>query len=295
LNGINLVVQKADLLDRSILLALERIPKEKRREEQEFWDEFTRLKPFLLGAIFDAISSELREYSSIRLTTRPRMADFARWGCAIAKTLGYSVDDFLSAYNSNISQQNEAALDASPAGSALIEYMRDRDSWEGPASELLTILEKQALELKINIKSRDWPKDPSWLTRKLQLVHSNLAEKGIKVIRDEKARPRRIIIQKTGENTVAPDDSDADSSDQPSHQTASMNNVVGVSDGGNGLSQQSSTEATAPTPLSPGIKDDSIPDGQLSFATNAKEEKDRYTDKELSDIDSMEFGEEETA
>ena len=112
------------------------------------------------------------------------------------------------------------------------------------------------------------------MTRKLQLVHSNLAEKGIKVIRDEKARPRRIIIQKTGENAVPPVGTDADRNDQPSHQTVSKNNAVGIGDGGNGLSHQSSTEATPPTPLSPGIKDG-------------------YTNKELEDINTLEFKEEE--
>lgn len=205
LNGINLVVQKADLLDRSILLALERIPKEKRREEQEFWKELETKKPYLLGAIFDAVAGALKIYPTISLDSYPRMADFTRWGVAIAKALGYSQEDFLNAYYHNINKQNDEAIDASPVGTALIAYMENRESWEGPASDLLSELEKLTDELKINRASRDWPKSASTLSRRLQLVQANLAERGINVIRHDKARPRKITIQKSSENADGAD------------------------------------------------------------------------------------------
>ncbi len=279
INGINLVIESPDLLDRSILLGLERISKSKRQKEKDFWESFDKVKPTLLGVIFDTVSKTLREYPTISLVSHPRMADFASWGSAIAKALEYSPNEFLEAYNNNISQQNEAALDASPVGTALIEYMSDKDHWEGQASELLEILEKQAQELKINIKSRDWPKDPSWLTRKLQLVYSNLAEKGITVIRDKKARPRRIIIQKTGENTVVPvgsDEEDKEAPNQPTVKDTKTNNTVGNTDGKNGLSQSLSSGTTPPTPYSAikdGYSDEDLEKiGQLEFETGEEYE-----------------------
>lgn len=294
INGINLVVESADLLDRSILLGLERISKNKRQKEKEFWEAFENVKPVLLGAIFDAVSKALREYPTISFSSHPRMADFASWGSAIAKALGYTIDEFLDAYNGNISQQNEAALDASPVGTALIMYMNDRDLWEGTASDLLNVLEKQAQELKINIKSRDWPKDPSWLSRKLQLVHSNLAEKGIKVIRDEKARPRRVVIQKIQENTVVPVGTDEEDGKAPNNLTPSIDNGVGDGVAVNGLLQQATTEATPPTPYSPNNREEVAPDGQLGLLKDYKQEKESYSDKELENIDELEFEGEKT-
>ena len=65
LNGINQVVQKADLLDRSILLGLERIEKHRRRTEKEFWASFEKEKPYILGAIFDTVVGALLEYPSM--------------------------------------------------------------------------------------------------------------------------------------------------------------------------------------------------------------------------------------
>ena len=195
-------------MERSILISLERISKDKRREEQDFWQEFEKQKPYLLGAIFDAVAGALREYPSIRLTSRPRMADFARWGCAIAKVLGFPQEEFLEAYQENIGQQNEAALEASNVATTIIALMATREKWEGTASDLLTELEKVAEQIKINIRAKDWPKDPSWLSRRIQLVSTNLAEDGIKIERDEKSRPKKILIEKITEN--------ADSADMPS-------------------------------------------------------------------------------
>lgn len=239
LNGINLVIQKADLLDRSILLGLERIPKEKRREEQEFWKEFDKQKPLMLGAIFSAVSGAIREYPNIRLSEYPRMADFTRWGCAIAKTLGYTQEEFLEAYYQSIERQNEEAIEASPVGTAIIAFIEEQygNAWEGTASDLLTELEKMAEKLKVNIKSRDWPKDPVWLSRRIQLIHANLMEQGIEVIRDDKARPRRLTIQKARENSV-----DTDMATEPALNGDSSN-----TDGKNELNNDLTTASTLPT------------------------------------------------
>src|SRR5258708_5140361 len=95
LNGITLVAQKADLLERSILLGLERIPKNKRRTEKEFWKTFEQKKPYLLGAIFDSVAEAIKRYPNIQLTEHPRMADVMDWGCAIAETLGYTQEQFI--------------------------------------------------------------------------------------------------------------------------------------------------------------------------------------------------------
>ncbi len=196
LNGINLVVQRADLLERSILLGLERIPKEKRREEQEFWAEFERQKPYLLGAIFDAVSNALRIYPTVQLTSRPRMADFARWGCAIAEAMGYTNKQFLTAYGNNIAKQNTEAIEASPVATAVVTLIDQNNEWEGTATDLHRELERLANELRIDTKSKNWPKDPAALSRKLHVVATNLAEEGISIVRDDTARPKRILIHK---------------------------------------------------------------------------------------------------
>ncbi len=109
---------------------------------------------------------------------------------------GHSQDEFLDAYTHNISSQNDEAIEASPVGIALTAFMEDKSFWEGTASELLSLLDKLTDKLKIDTRFHGWPKSASMLSRKAQLIHANLAERGINVIRDDKANQRA-----TGFNT----------------------------------------------------------------------------------------------
>ncbi len=80
LNGINLLTIKSDILDRSILLHLERIDSRTRLEESDIWRSFDEAKPKILGGIFDALSRAMAIYPTVNFPCLPRMADFARWG-----------------------------------------------------------------------------------------------------------------------------------------------------------------------------------------------------------------------
>jgi len=53
-------IYQPDLLDRSLLLGLERIPEDRRMGEAELWERFNQAKPLLLGAMFDALAKALR-------------------------------------------------------------------------------------------------------------------------------------------------------------------------------------------------------------------------------------------
>ena len=55
INGINLGATKPDLLDRGLIIQLERILKENRKKVEDIWNEFEILKPQLLGYIFSII------------------------------------------------------------------------------------------------------------------------------------------------------------------------------------------------------------------------------------------------
>lgn len=179
LNGINVVATKADLLDRSILLWLERIPKDQRKTEGELWSSFDMVKGEILGGIFTILSRAMHIKPSIKLDELPRMADFTIWGCAIAEALGYGKDAFLDAYYTNIQVQNREAIEGSPVGELILRFMENKNEWEGKASELLTALEGLAEENKINIKAKGFPKAANTLTRRLNEIKTNLMDEGI--------------------------------------------------------------------------------------------------------------------
>ena len=203
LNGINQIVYKPDLLDRSILIHLERISPEKRKEHKVLWAEFERDRPFILGAIFDTLASALAFYPDVKLNRLPRMADFTRFGYAIAEAAGFGGEAFISAYDANIAVQHDEAIEANPVSKAIMAFMKERDEWQGTAADLYLQLNKLTLELQIGLGS-GWPKDAPRLGRALTIIAPNLLAKGIELERS-RAEERLITIRKITDGTVVTD------------------------------------------------------------------------------------------
>ena len=89
-----------DLLDRSISIQLERIPPTKRRLEDEMNESFDVDLPLILGGIADTLSKAIAIHGTVKLSSYLRMADFCKWGYAVAEALGGRGAEFLKAYNS---------------------------------------------------------------------------------------------------------------------------------------------------------------------------------------------------
>ena len=70
-------------------MALEPIPEEDRKTEGVLSKEFDEVKPRLLGALLDGVSTALRREPSIKLKKLPRMADFARFAAAAMPSFGW--------------------------------------------------------------------------------------------------------------------------------------------------------------------------------------------------------------
>jgi len=113
LNGINLVIDKADLMDRAVLLFIERIEETRRKRESELWAEFERERASILGGIIDAISKAMAIYPGVKFPFLFRMIDFTAWGYAIAEALGRPGDEFLECYRRNVERQTDEVIQGS--------------------------------------------------------------------------------------------------------------------------------------------------------------------------------------
>ena len=136
-NGINVAATRPDLLERSLMLHLKRIPKDKRRKLTHLWKQYERIKPEVLGFIFDTLVQVLKNVNQVQVKELPRMADWAQIGEVISRCLGYPDNAFLDAYYKNIGLQTEQAIEASPVAMAIREYMNSRKHWKGTVTELL--------------------------------------------------------------------------------------------------------------------------------------------------------------
>lgn len=203
INGINIAARNPDLLERSILFELERVPPEKRKQEHEILEEFEKERPRIVGSIFDAVVKAMQIKASVKLAALPRMADFVVWGCAIAEALGYTQQQFLDAYYRNIRSQNDEILQDSLIATAVLQFMDDRDEWTGTPSQLLKELKAVAANQEVDVeKEKDFPRAANVLSRRLNSLKTNLADEGIKFKSGGKDKKRMIYLERTVKNIV---------------------------------------------------------------------------------------------
>jgi hypothetical protein len=139
-NGINLGLTEPDILDRSMMIELQRIRKENTKQETDIMAEFLKLRPKLLAYIFDTLVKAIRIKPTIQLSDLPRMADSALWGEAIARAMSYKELEFISVYYGNIGKQNTEAIENSPLGQATIKWANSWYKKEAPCSWQGTML-----------------------------------------------------------------------------------------------------------------------------------------------------------
>ena len=99
--------------------------------------------PPILGALYDAVAVGIKRLPTVKLSTLPRMADFARWGsaaCPDLKTKSGQIVRFIDAYAGNREDTVEGVLEADPVAVAIRRFMADREEWQGIATELLVHL-----------------------------------------------------------------------------------------------------------------------------------------------------------
>jgi len=182
LNGINNIVTKPDLLDRSILIECQRISPDKMQRESRILSEFEKRKPAILGGIFTIISEVLKLYPSFTFNEDlPRMADFYCYGYVIAEVLKIGGEKFKAAYNENIASQDREVINGDFLGTALMDFMEKQEEWEGTASELLTGLGEIAEASKIDKRFSGWPKTPQYLSKSLNILKVNFEKVGITI------------------------------------------------------------------------------------------------------------------
>jgi len=229
ITGINLVAEKADLLDRCLIFVLNRIPDTKWKEETVFWKEFDKKKPYILGALFDVLSDVLRTKSKTKLHPKPRMSDYAVIAATAGKVLGYSTKEFSKAYRKNVERQNQAAVDSSPVAQTIIEFMTDKSEWKGASSELFEHLEKIAKRNKFQLGGQGgFPKSPTWLWRKINLVKTNLLALGVKVSIRREASHNTIELVKTSSEQPLSSQNDSSAPNKTSYSTNGSMETVGA-------------------------------------------------------------------
>ncbi|MTH96126.1 DUF6371 domain-containing protein [Roseibium sp. RKSG952] len=195
LNGIPSLTERADLAERSLTVRLLRIDETSRQSEDEFWTVWEAVRPGVLGALLDAVSSALRHWDETNLTHKPRMADFAHMMAAAEPGLGWETGAFMDAYTANRQATTEAVFESDPVAVAILKFIREEhptNGWEGTATELLAHLDRIVSE--DFRRSQFWPKKANALGNAVDRAAPLLRHKGIQVMKRSTGVKRLIKI-----------------------------------------------------------------------------------------------------
>ena len=200
-NGITAFAERADLADRCIVLNLPEIKEYRKRDERLLRSDFHAARPHILGALYDATATAIRNYETTKLDRLPRMADFAIWASAAEPALPWQVGEFLAAYENNRRQSTALVLESDMVATAIRDLLTTDSDWEGTAETLLNVLEQFVPESARKTKS--WPKSADSLGRRLKRVVPSLRSEGIEVEIYHKQRKRMINIRSMAGKSVA--------------------------------------------------------------------------------------------
>lgn len=168
---------RGDLADRLLMIDLEPIPDSSRRSELEMEAAFAASRPKILAALLSLLSGVLRELPNVKLSTMPRMADFARVLAAMDRAApGVTGGRALSAY---LAQSGRIAADVveGDAFAAAVARLADRDGdgWTGTATQLLATIQAPTPT------PREWPRGPAAASGLLKRLMPALAKTGVAV------------------------------------------------------------------------------------------------------------------
>jgi hypothetical protein len=193
LNGIDDFVKRGDLIDRAVFLNLSPIHPSDRRTENELWSSFRFDYPRILGSLLDAVVLGMRILPSIELPEVSRMADFAYWGEAVGRGLGWPEHSFRSAYARNRRIATDQAIEDSAVADALFSAVPSSLKWSGTIAELHRQL--TATVSKEVANSSRWPKQIAKFSGELRRLAPQLRERGLSLAFSRSRDQRLITLQ----------------------------------------------------------------------------------------------------
>jgi len=245
LNGINVPTERGDVLDRSLVVELERIPDGDRKTEEQIWEHFEAGHPKLLGTLFHVLSKAIALKPSIKLSRRPRLADWGEYAAAVYEVMGWDAETFLKDWDEVVRVQNQATLDGSPVAQAIIKLMEVHEECSHTSSKMHALLKEIAEEQGVDVaRDKAWPKSARWLWRRIKDVLALLAAAGIEAGRTEDRSGSKITLRKIPKNVAT----NATGDESPTGKAKAGGNTHGDDATSNATGPSNATPNATPNP-----------------------------------------------
>lgn len=182
MNGIGDLINRQDLLDRTITIALPIINTSGRKSDVELDTAFNHELPQIFTGLLDLLVKALSYIPSVNLREKPRMASFAILGKALELSLNLPDGSFEDTYRSNLQESMLSALDSSSVGVAVMNFIKKEQHYKGTYANLLEVLHWY------QPWSQGWPKSPKGLSNALKRLAPALNIAGLRIVFEEKPR-----------------------------------------------------------------------------------------------------------
>ncbi|MEM2619503.1 MAG: hypothetical protein QW356_08535, partial [Candidatus Hadarchaeales archaeon] len=222
LNGISPnLFSYPDLTDRFVVIPLDSLAPEERKEEKVLLAGYDEVRPKILSAVFSSLARALPLLEDVRRELRergifPRMSDFTVWGEAVARGMGYKPFEWLGAYLRLIQQTEEALLDENPLAHAILKFVevlkeleekkpekiqafpsKGKGWWVGTPTQFLTELENVVGSELQKLWDEGFPQSVRSLGKRLKELAPVLREHGVVLMfrRNEASVKRERLIE----------------------------------------------------------------------------------------------------
>lgn len=189
LNGIDIVPYKSDLAERSLLFELQPISKEQRKTDNDFWSDFNKDRPQILGAIFDTLVKAIELMPMVEHKGLHRMAAANVEMIAIAMALGLSQEGFQKILDNNKKKLQEAYNQSNPFVEFVVSYMWGKSEVNMAATDLYRDMHSQIVGT-----AKFFPESPSMLSRRLNQEKEALFSLGYEFSKGEKKRNNNYLV-----------------------------------------------------------------------------------------------------
>jgi len=192
ISGINNVVWKSDLIDRTIFLNLE--PISARKTRADFAAAFELVRPKIFGLLLSIAAHGMRRFSKTpNDPAGPRMADFDKFSRA-CESFAWKPGTFRAAYNANRLAFKSNIVKYDLVANAISYLMDFEKEWHGSATELYEQLDEAAGKLD-GYNDSSFPAAPNALTRKLRLIAPIMRQvRGIDIRTDDRTNAAREVV-----------------------------------------------------------------------------------------------------
>ena len=152
-----------------------------RRDERAFLAAFDAIRARLFGALLDSIVGTLRQRERVRehCALLPRMADFALLACSYAEHVAIGAETMMAIIVDNASRQIQEVIESDPLATAVRDLAEKHGRWQGTAGALLAELNARFGYSKE--RPEGWPKSAKSVGRRLKVLHTTLAEVGVRI------------------------------------------------------------------------------------------------------------------